>query len=147
MSLPVVLVVQESDFEQGVLGQLLARFDFSTQVVGTVDEAESAVRARKYAIILIDSALPGLDSKTCLRRIKQAEMEASSQTPVVSFGPVAKSSGEQEALAAGMDGYISQPFNPEDLRRLLLRFAYEPRRPNLKTLRPLPPEDLELGTV
>jgi len=147
MSLPVVLVVQDSDFEQGVLGQLLARFDFSTQFVGTVDEAESAVRSKKYAVILIDTMLSGTDSQTCVRRIKQAELEASTQTPVVAFGPAASAKGEKDAKAAGMDGFVSQPFDPEELRRMLLRFAYEPRRPNLKTLRPLPPEDLELGSV
>jgi len=145
MSQPVILVVEDIEHDQDVLSHLLSKFDFLVKVARSSDEAILAVREQKFAVILMDLAMPGVDSFECMRQIKQIELDSSSQTPIIALG--GHGVAEKEALAAGMDGYISKPFNPEDLRRVLLRFAYEPRRPNLKTLRPLPPEDLEIGTI
>jgi DNA-binding response OmpR family regulator len=42
-----------------------------------------------------------------------------------------------------MDDYMSKPFDPEELRKMLLRWVYDPSRPNLKVLQQYPHLDLE----
>ncbi|MBS1996247.1 MAG: response regulator [Cyanobacteria bacterium SZAS LIN-2] len=143
MPLPSILVVDDNDRDQAAINSLLAQFDFSATVAKSAQEALAAVRAHKYAVILMALSLPDMDGCECAHQIKQFELDASSQTPIIALlppgdGPI--ESIEQKVLRAGMDGLIPKPFSAEDVRRVLLRHAYEPRRPNLKTLRPLPPE-------
>lgn len=42
---------------------------------------------------------------------------------------------------------MSKPFEPEELRKLLLRWVYDPGHPNLKTLNPLPADQLDLDQM
>ncbi|MBS2007997.1 MAG: response regulator [Cyanobacteria bacterium SZAS TMP-1] len=143
MPLPSILVVDDNDRDQDAIKNILAQFDFSATGARSAQEALAAVRDQKYAVILLSLNLPDMDSYECVRQLKRLELDASSQTPVVAMvNPDGEPIGliEQKVLRAGMDGLIQKPFSAEAVRRILLRHAYEPRRPNLKTLRPLPPE-------
>ncbi len=140
---PIILIVEDNEVEQYVLTQLLAKFDYDAQVVGSGEEALTAMGVANYAAVLMDITLPGIDGLECTKRIRRIELEAERRTPVIAVTARAAQADYDACIAAGMDDYISKPFDPEQLRRTLLRFVYNPDQPNLKTLRPLPPEELE----
>lgn len=139
---PIVLLVEDNPTEQYVLQQLIHKFDYDSQVVSSGEEALSALGIANYAAILMDITLPGIDGLECTRQIRRIELELARRTPIIAL--TARSSQEDlnACLEAGVDDYISKPFDPEALRKMLLRYVYIPSQPNLKTLRPLSAEEL-----
>ncbi len=140
---PIVLVIEDNKTEQYVLRQLLEKFGYEALVVASGEEAITALGVAKYAAILLDLTLPGIDGFECVKRIRRIEIESGRRTPVISLTARAEESVRDACLAAGMDDYLSKPFEPEELRKTLLRYVYDASQPNLKTLTSLSPEELE----
>ncbi|MBU6452772.1 MAG: response regulator [Cyanobacteria bacterium REEB67] len=141
MSLPHILVIEDNRNDQYVLTHLLSKFDYQADMVSTGEAAVAAIKKQKYAVILLDLGLSGVDGYECLRQIREIELDSSAQTPIIAITACADDGGPEKTESLGLSGYILKPFEPEDLRKMLLRHAYEPRRPNLKTLSPLSAED------
>ena len=80
--------------------------------------------------------LPDMNGYDCAKLIKEIDLELSSQTPIVGMGTQSERD-DKNASAPLICDFLTKPFSDEDLRKVLLRHAYEPRRPNLKTLTPL----------
>lgn len=140
---PIVLLVEDNATEQYVLQQLIQKFDYDSQVVSSGEEALSALGITNYAAILMDITLPGIDGLECTRQIRRIELEMARRTPIIALTARAAQEDMDACLQAGVDDYISKPFDPEDLRKVLLRYVYIPSQPNLKTLRPLSTEELQ----
>jgi CheY-like chemotaxis protein len=131
---PVILVIEDNETEQYVLRQLLERYDYNVDVVCSGEEALSALGIAKYAAVLMDITLPGMDGYECTQQIRRMELEIGRHTPIIALTARAQQSDHDACDAAGMDDYLSKPFEPEELRKLLLRWVYDPTNPNLKVL-------------
>lgn len=140
----IILIVEDNKTEQYVLELLVRKFDYDVHVVGSGEDAVTAMSVAKYAAVLMDITLPGIDGYECTKRIRRIELESGRRTPIIATTGRAFQSDHDDAIGAGMDEWISKPFEPEDLRKMLLRHVYDPTNPNLKTLAPLP---LELEEV
>jgi CheY-like chemotaxis protein len=140
MATPTLLIVEDNENEQYALAQLVQKFDYETKVVGSAEEALVAVVTTRFAAILLDVTLPQMDGFECAKRIREMEIPDERHTPIIALTGRATAADRQACLAAGMDDYLSKPFDPEALRRILLRWLYQPNRPNLKVLRPLEQE-------
>jgi CheY-like chemotaxis protein len=134
MANPIVLIVEDDKPTQYVLQQLLQRFDFESQVVGSAEEALKAVSMTQYAAILMDICLPGMDGYDCTRRIRDLDLMNGRHTSIIALTGRVEIADQEQCRRAGMDDYMSKPFEPEDLRRMLLRWVYDAANPNLKVL-------------
>jgi CheY-like chemotaxis protein len=141
MTISVVLVVEDNKTEQYALKVLLNKFDYGTQLVSSGEEAILALDTAVYAAILMDLQLPGMDGLECTRRIRALQLQSGTRTPIIALTASNDRADLDRSLAAGMDDFLSKPFEPEDLRKVLLRCVYDAKQPNLKTLSPLSPED------
>ena len=136
----IILVVEDNETEQYVLQELLLRFEYASHVVSSGEDALVALGLAKYGAVLLDITLPGIDGYECVRRLRRMELELGRRTPVIAVTGRAAQSDHDAAIEAGVDDWMSKPFEPEELRKVLLRYAYEPNHPNLKTLTPLSSE-------
>ena len=136
MTNPTILVVEDNETEQYVLTQLLQTFDYNAHVVASGEQALTALGIAKYAAILMDITLPGIDGYECSKRIRRTELESGRRTPIIALTARVEQSDHDAAKEAGMDDWMSKPFEPEDLRKMLLRHVYVSENPNLKVLRP-----------
>jgi CheY-like chemotaxis protein len=134
MTNPTILVIEDNETEQYVLTQLLERFDYNVDVVESGEAALIAIGIAKYAAILMDVTLPGMDGYDCTAQIRRMELEVNRHTPIIALTGRTESSDQNACLASGMDDYMSKPFEPEELRKMLLRWVYDPAHPNLKVL-------------
>ncbi len=76
------------------------------------------VAAREHpALILLDVAMPNLDGIEACRRLRS--LPATSETPIVMLTAHAGEEDETRALDAGADRYLTKPFSPLDLLRLV----------------------------
>jgi CheY-like chemotaxis protein len=140
MATPTLLIIEDNQNEQYALAQLVQKFDYDTQAVSSGEDALVALSAGRFAAILMDLTLPQMDGFECAKRIREIEKLTQQHTPIIALTGRATAADRQACLAAGMDDYLSKPFDPEALRRILLRWLYQANRPNLKVLRPLEQE-------
>ena len=89
------------------------------------EAVELAVRTRP-ALILLDVAMPGLDGIEACRRLRAEP--ATSETPIVMLTAHAGDDDVARAVAAGADRYLTKPFSPLDLLRLVDELPSPERR-------------------
>ncbi len=135
MHRPTLLVVEVNETQQQVIRELCERFDYDAHVVSTAEAALDALGCTSFAAIIMDVALPGMDGLACAREVRRRERGTGKHVPIVAL--TADQTESERSIRSGMDDFLKKPFQPEDFRRMLLRWAYQPRLPNLKILRPL----------
>lgn len=99
--------------------------DIESEILGTyglqVDTADSGSKAIEYCLghspdmIILDLHMPDMDGYETARHIR--ELPDFRLTPIIALTADVVSGIEQKAYEAGMDGYISKPFRPDDLRK------------------------------
>lgn len=115
---------------------LAEKFGFLAVVVSTGQEALNALTACNtcFDAILMDWKMPEMDGIECTKRIRQLEKAIGRRTPIIAVTAHASEDDRKTCLEAGMDHYLSKPFSAEDLRSALLKWAYNPNKPNLRLL-------------
>jgi CheY-like chemotaxis protein len=68
----------------------------------------------------MDIHMPGLDGLEASRRIRAAEVAARApRTPIIALTAHAASDDRQACMAAGMDGFLTKPFDRDRLAEVL----------------------------
>jgi CheY-like chemotaxis protein len=118
---PMILVVDDFDDTRLLLRTWLERKGF--QVI----EAENGIEAVAQAetnlpnLIIMDLEMPELDGLAATRRIRAVkELE---KVPVLAVSAYGAEQFRDDALAAGCDEYVSTPFEPEALEKLIRSFV------------------------
>jgi len=122
MPTPLILVVEDRRTEQYVYLQLLKKFEFDVQVVSSAESALDAVKVADYSAILMDVTLPGMNGIACTRQIREIQMVQGKYTPIIAVTAKIDADTRKECLEAGMDGYLTKPFSPEQLLLILTPF-------------------------
>jgi CheY-like chemotaxis protein len=69
------------------------------------------------ALILLDLMLPSLSGWEVARRLRQNQRTKA--VPIIAVTALARAQERESALHAGCDAYISKPFSPDELARLI----------------------------
>jgi len=59
--------------------------------------------------------MPIMDGITATKKIRELELETNTNTPIIAITANALTGDKENCLAAGMNDYISKPFQIEDL--------------------------------
>jgi CheY-like chemotaxis protein len=87
-------------------------------------EALALAKANHYAAILMDMQMPKMDGLEATRQIR--ELPGHSDTPIIAMTANAFSEDKAACFAAGMNDFLSKPFNPEQLFEILLKALDKP---------------------
>ena len=117
-----VLLVEDNEINQLVACELLRGVGFSVDVADNGQIGLNRVQARHaeaqpYDIVLMDMQMPVMDGITASRLLRQSF--SAQALPIVAMTANAMQVDKDRCLAAGMNGYVSKPINPEELWRAL----------------------------
>ncbi len=118
-----VLVAEDNNVNQMVMQRLLHKRGHRVVIAGSGKAALQAVENERFDLVLMDVQMPELDGLEATREIRRRESDGGSRTPIVALTAHAMSGDRERCLAAGMDGYMTKPVNPNDLDETLARYA------------------------
>jgi two-component system cell cycle response regulator DivK len=106
-----ILLIEDNEQNRYLATFLLERRGY--KVVSTPDGLRAIEKARTLVpdLILLDIQLPGMDGYTVARHLR--EIESLRLTPVIAVTSYAMVGDREKALAAGCNGYIEKPINPD----------------------------------
>ncbi len=126
-----VLLVEDNEINQQVAQAMLASLGCEVTVVADGRQAVERVSAEPFDLVFMDCQLPEMDGFEATRAIRRAE-SGGDHLPIIALTAHAMRRDRDQCLQAGMDGYVSKPFERGDLARQLERWAPErcvaPRR-------------------
>lgn len=114
-----VLVVEDNPVNRKVAERMLQSLGCETESVEDGSDAV-AVHQDGWDMILMDVQMPGMDGYEATRCIREAEAGGDRHVPIVAVTAHAMQGDRETCLGAGMDGYVSKPFNAEELTRAML---------------------------
>ncbi|HEY1431460.1 MAG TPA: GAF domain-containing protein, partial [Stellaceae bacterium] len=118
-----LLVVDDHPINREVLVRQLRLFGLTADTAEDGNEALKAWVPGRYAAVLADLHMPGMDGYELTRRLRAAEAEhGGTRTPLVAVTANAMRGEEERCLAAGMDAYLAKPVAIERLRATLERW-------------------------
>jgi len=112
-----ILVVEDQEDLRGVLRTLLTGSGYA--MLEAVDGETGVARAKSDLpdLILMDIQMPVLDGYEATRRIK-ADPDLKG-IPVIAVSSFAMKGDEEKARAAGCDHYVTKPYSPMQLLRVI----------------------------
>lgn len=118
-----VLVAEDDPVNAEVTRAVLQHYGVEVVMVGDGAQAVTAHARQRFALILMDCQMPGMDGFEATRRIREAESASgAARTPVVALTAHALAGYREQCLQAGMDDYLTKPFPAAALRDLLGRW-------------------------
>ncbi len=107
-----VLLVEDNPVNAIVAGAMLERLGLVYEHVDSGEKALARLSGAGFALVLMDCQMPGIDGLEATRRWRaiEAAEPRRGRTPVVAVTANATASDRQRCLAAGMDDYLSKPF-------------------------------------
>ena len=112
-----ILVVDDQEDLRGVLRDLLAGSGYTVIEAADGEAGVAKAKSDRPDLILMDIQMPVIDGYDATRRIK-VDPDLNS-IPIVAVSSFAMKGDEEKARAAGCDDYVTKPYSPMQLLRLI----------------------------
>ena len=112
-----ILIVDDFDDTRLLLRTWLQRKGFRVVEAEDGNRAVAAAQSDRPDLIIMDVEMPELDGLQATRKIR--ELPNFAAVPIVAVSAYGADQYRAHALAAGCNEYVSTPFEPEELERLI----------------------------
>jgi CheY-like chemotaxis protein len=122
-----ILVAEDDPVSQLLARELLSRHGALVTLVTTGTEAVAAAAEGDFDLLLMDVRMPEMDGLTACRQIRALPNgKLPIKLPIIALTANALAGERERCLAAGMDGYLTKPLEPESLYAELSRWLRLP---------------------
>lgn len=118
-----ILLVEDNVINQRVALFELNKWRIKTDTVDNANAAFDKLKTKRYDLVLMDISMPGLDGVEATKFIRADFQEMVKHIPIVAMTASALTGEKERCLAAGMNDYISKPFNPVTLYKKIVKWT------------------------
>jgi CheY-like chemotaxis protein len=120
-----VLVVDDDGEVRDLLALLLEVRGARVRAVSSAAEVLAAVRANPPDVLLADLRMPDQDGYSLIRTIRAEERERRSgrRLAAIAVSADATTTDRERAMAAGYDGHVGKPIDPDTLTQAIVTVA------------------------
>jgi two-component system cell cycle response regulator DivK len=112
-----ILIVDDFDDTRLLLRTWLQKKGYRVVEAENGNRAVAAAESNRPDLIIMDVEMPELDGLAATRKIR--ELTNFREVPIVAVSAYGADQYRDHAIAAGCDEYVSTPFEPEELERLI----------------------------
>ena len=113
-----ILVVEDNGINQEVAHALLTKLGHDVVLASGGPEALERIREGRFDLVLMDLNMPLMDGYETARAIRESAGE-NAEVPIVATTADASLEARERCLAAGMQGFVSKPFDIARLKAAL----------------------------
>ncbi|MFN0302449.1 MAG: PAS domain S-box protein [Burkholderiales bacterium] len=117
-----VLLVEDNPVNREIALASLEELGCVVDTAADGKQALDAVATRQYDMVFMDCQMPEVDGFQATAAIRARELGNGSRLPIVALTAHVMSTDRQRCLAAGMDDYMSKPFEEAQLVDMLERW-------------------------
>jgi PAS domain S-box-containing protein len=137
-----VLLVEDHPVNQQLAMALLQRGGHRVTLAENGQQALDLLAQRRFDLVLMDMMMPVLDGLETTRRFRASEAADRPRTPILAMTARATSADRDLCLAAGMDDYLSKPFDVKSFQLMVQRYV-----PSLNEAQPPATAPTQTSTV
>lgn len=112
-----ILVVDDFDDTRLLLRTWLRKKGYHVVEAENGNEAIAKARELEPDLIIMDVEMPELDGLSATRKIR--ELKDSAVLPIIAVSAYGADQFREQALSAGCNEYVSTPFEPDELEKLI----------------------------
>jgi FOG: CheY-like receiver len=116
-----VLLVEDNLINQKIVILSLKKLVKNIEIANNGKEALDRFGTSRFDIILMDIQMPIMNGIVTTRKIREIEASTNTHTPIIAITANALQGDREECIAAGMDDYLSKPFQIEVLIQKMKR--------------------------
>jgi len=121
-----VLVTEDDKINMKVAVSMLEKMGCRADSAINGREALKKISQNSYDFVFMDCQMPVLDGYTTARRIREGSSgERNTSIPIIALTADITDSGKENCFAAGMDDYLSKPFNKKDFSEKIKKWGKE----------------------
>ena len=128
-----ILLVEDNEFNQLVANDYLKFTGAEVVIANNGQEALEALREGTWHLVLMDVQMPVMDGIAATRQIRQQAVWQA--LPIIAMTAHALPEERQRCFDAGMNDFITKPFDPQGLYQTLTQWI----KPASASVAPLPP--------
>jgi two-component system, sensor histidine kinase and response regulator len=120
-----VLLVEDNEINQLVAQEILRDAGYIVEVAENGRIAVDMVQQRDWDVVLMDMQMPvmdGLEATQCIRKLANR-----ASLPIIAMTANAMQRDRERCLAAGMNDFVTKPVDPEELFKVLMKWAQRPQ--------------------
>ncbi len=110
-----ILIVEDNEINQQIMKLSLIKLVKSVDVAENGKVALDMFGLNRYDIILMDIQMPIMNGITATKKIREIEKSTNTHTPIIAITANAMLGDKETCLSAGIDDYLSKPYQMEDL--------------------------------
>lgn len=115
-----ILVVEDNEKNMYLMSFILTKSGYEVIKCGSGEDAVETAIKEKPDLVIMDVQLPGIDGLEATKRIRASE--ADGKLPIIAVTSYAMTGDKERVLAAGCNGYIEKPINPETFLAEIQRY-------------------------
>ena len=115
-----ILIVEDTPVNMKLVRVLLSRHGFDVHTAATAEEALQVLREFRPRLILTDVQLPGMSGLDLTRKVKSDP--SMRDVKILALTAFAMKKDEENAYAAGCDGYITKPIDTRTFPSLIRQY-------------------------
>ena len=117
-----LLLADDNRMNRMIAKRLLEKLGFQVDTAQDGIEAIDRLRQRAYQAVLMDVEMPNLDGLEATRRIRDPRTGVTNPAvPIIALTANAMKEDLDRCLEAGMNDFVSKPFQPESLSETIRR--------------------------
>ena len=116
-----VLVVEDNEKNMYLVSFILEKMGHRVLQADTGEKGIELASREQPDLILMDIQLPGIDGLEATKRIRQ-----SGNVPIIAITSFAMTGDRERLIAAGCNGYIEKPINPETIMGEIAAYLEKP---------------------
>ena len=118
-----VLLAEDNPVNQRLAASLIQRRGHRVTIVENGRDAVEAIANQSFDVVLMDVQMPEMGGFEATAIIRTRERDTGTHVPIIAITAHVMKGDREKCLAAGMDDYITKPFDSRNLCRLIEQAA------------------------
>jgi CheY-like chemotaxis protein len=124
-----ILLVEDNKINQIVVSRYLEKWGCTFSIAENGAEAMAKVQEESFSLVLMDLHMPIMDGYQATRGIRTLPDSRYQFLPIIALTASAMLPVRREVELAGMNGYVSKPFQPDELFDTIDKWRVAPELP------------------